>query len=152
MESKETGGPGAALAKGLSQLAKRAVTRLADMRERQALRNDFARWDASGELQAALEAMGLASGQVPSFIEGYPESLRLLPAMAERVGIDLEQVANPVLRQDMKRVCALCGARARCRRWLQSGKRDGYREFCANAEMLEDLRAEVWLPRFGPGM
>jgi Family of unknown function (DUF6455) len=129
------------LAATLARLAERTKTAFADLRERQALRNDFAMWEASGELDSALDAMGLARGQIPAFIAGYPEALRLLPAMAAQVGVDLAAVERPWLPQDMQRVCALCSAHGQCRRWLETaGDGDDYHAFCRNAPTFDELR------------
>jgi hypothetical protein len=35
--------------------------------------------------------------------------------------------------------CAECRARARCAQWLESGERDGYRDFCPNAAFFERI-------------
>ncbi|MEW6708007.1 MAG: DUF6455 family protein [Pseudomonadota bacterium] len=39
------------------------------------------------------------------------------------------------------RACAFCGAAAQCRRWLDEGHEpQGYRAFCANAELFDSQR------------
>ena len=39
------------------------------------------------------------------------------------------------------RQCVGCSARAQCRAWLDSGSRDGFDEFCANAGYVARMRA-----------
>ena len=38
------------------------------------------------------------------------------------------------------RRCVSCSARTQCRGWLESGKRDGFEEFCSNAGYISRMR------------
>ena len=38
------------------------------------------------------------------------------------------------------RRCVNCGAADTCGKWLETGKQDGYAEFCPNAEFIERLK------------
>ena len=39
------------------------------------------------------------------------------------------------------RQCVTCSARTQCRGWLDSGKREGFDEFCKNAGYVSRMRA-----------
>jgi len=67
------------------------------------------------------------------------EHTRLRRRMMDRLGIGRAEI-DPSLEWEMERACALCPAKARCRRWLQSGWVEGHRDFCPNAARFDATR------------
>lgn len=69
------------------------------------------------------------------------------PTLLARVlgtqGIDLLQATEGTEGREFAlavRRCTRCAGRDRCRGWLASGARDGYRAFCANTAFIESLK------------
>lgn len=127
----------------LARLVHQARTAIADAGERRALRRELADYAMTGNLDSLLAEAGLSRAQIEPLIKGYPEAPRLLEAMAERLGVEEEYKKDPTIQRDLQRTCSLCAAHGRCRRWLHSGRQDGYRDFCPNAELLDFLRRRV---------
>lgn len=116
---------------------------LTDMSQRAALREEFMELDRRGSLEPVLHDIGLTRPELLTMIGGYPVSGRLLPAMAERVGVDLNAVGIGT-RQALSRECALCHTRRACTRWLGNVAAEpcGYRKFCPNAPVFDAILAE----------
>ena len=100
--------------------------------------------DQKGELDGLLEAVGVTREQLQAFELSPLASAELLNRMIERVGLtgvewngDAWSFNIPQLR------CRTCASWRQCRRWLDSGAREGYREFCPNGELLDELRAKA---------
>ena len=77
---------------------------------------------------------------------GASERPVLLYAMLRRQGDDVARVATGSGSSDFALAvnqCLCCNAAARCRAWLDSGKRQGFEAFCANAGYVSRLRALV---------
>jgi len=75
---------------------------------------------------------------------GLPED-KVLPLgeMMLRQGVVLTPVWSGLGASGLARAarrCASCGAAQACREWLDSGKREGYEQFCANAAYIEQLK------------
>lgn len=137
MDSLETGPtpqPAHWLARVLAKATRKLRLALADMWERQAWRGQFDRWAQYRETDSVLEAFGLERGQIPLFIKGIPAAGRQLRRMIARTGARLGLAAPP--RQELLRVCALCGNQQRCQEWLDSGATTGFEEFCPNAAVF----------------
>lgn len=112
-----------------------------DLTRRAALRAEFADLDRRGGLDAVLADIGVTRAELARIIAGYPVAGRLLPAMARRLGIDIDALDAPA-RDALARGCASCAARRDCRRWLDNPSADGaaYRAFCANAQLFDRIR------------
>lgn len=99
----------------------------------------------SGELDGLLEVTGITREQLRVFELSPLASAELLSRMLERIGLtraDLQgedwAAHTPELR------CRSCSGWRQCRRWLDSEARDeGYREFCPNAELLDEVRSKA---------
>lgn len=66
-----------------------------------------------------------------------------LAEMLVRQGVAADGVWTPGAARQLAvaaRRCAACGATNACREWLDAGRRGGYEEFCANAELIERLK------------
>ena len=101
--------------------------------------------------------------QAPSVVESIANDLQLspadleelvrraptadeLPRLLEALGISAQDVARvePMVVQDMERVCALCESKRECDRDLASGaSAEHYQEYCPNASRIAQLR-ETW--------
>ena len=67
----------------------------------------------------------------------------LLGLMLERLGPSLPEAATRGMGYDYAiavRRCVSCGNEAICRKWLETGRQDGYAGFCPNAEFIERLK------------
>ena len=112
---------------------------VADFLARGALADDLADLERRGLLDALLGDLGLTHGELTRLVRGYPEAGRLLPAMARRLGIDIEAL-DPRTRYALQQNCALCTAHRRCRGFLATGGDDedmDRRAFCPNAALFD---------------
>jgi hypothetical protein len=83
--------------------------------------------------------------QAPSVARG-PHTADQMPRLLETLGISAQDVARvePMVVQDMERVCALCESKRECDRDLASGASAGhYQEYCLNAPRIAQLH-ETW--------
>jgi hypothetical protein len=67
----------------------------------------------------------------------------LLGQMLRRLGASLPDAATRGGGHDYAfavRRCVNCGEADTCRKWLETGKRDGHAEFCPNAVFIERLK------------
>jgi hypothetical protein len=67
----------------------------------------------------------------------------LLGLMLTRQGASIPDAATHGVGRDFAlavRRCISCGEADSCRKWLETGKQDGYAEFCPNAEFIERLK------------
>jgi len=111
-----------------------------DMEARSALRAQMADLDRRGGLDNVLTDLGISRPALESIIRGYPESGRLLPAMAKRLGLDITKL-DPRWRYNIQRNCAECQSQGRCRHWLATASAESteYRAFCPNAELFDPV-------------
>ena len=105
--------------------------------------------EGSGELDGLLEVLGVTREQLRLFELSPLASAELLRRMLDRVGLAGVDVRDddwssraPELR------CRTCDSWRACRRWLDSEAHDdGYRDFCPNAELLDELRLKAGMRR-----
>jgi len=114
-----------------------------DFLARSALREQVADLERRGGLDDVLNDIGISRPCLERIIRGYPEAGRLLPAMAKRLGADLDKL-DPTARYELGRTCGVCRSHRRCRRWLAtaSAASTDYRAFCANVELLDAALAK----------
>lgn len=105
----------------------------------------FRAWRRRSALSAALarledfqlDDLGIRRAEIPALVRASSVAPRLLQRMLAR--LQLEPALQP--RRQLVRTCMVCPAVSRCRVWLDRGGRaDGYREFCPNAALLDELR------------
>jgi len=75
-----------------------------------------------------------------------PNRADQMPRLLEALGISAQDVARvePMVVQDMERVCALCESKRECDRDLASGaSAEHYQEYCLNAPRIAQLH-ETW--------
>jgi len=139
----ETGQPSAASRGVVARLIGELRQIFSDIADRASLREEFADLDRRGSLDAVLDDIGLTRAELAKIIAGYPVSGRMLPVMAEHLGVDVEAL-DPHSRYQLGRSCALCQSRRTCRHWLENAAPgdEGYRKFCANAELFDAILAE----------
>ena len=127
-------------AKGNNLLA-RLRQFIADYWERGAFRAEIANLERRGCLDALLQDMGLSVAEMEQIVHGYPEAGRLMPAMAKRLGVDIEKL-DPRVLYALRQNCGLCAAHRRCRHWLRSTSvhTGGAASFCPNSELFETAR------------
>jgi hypothetical protein len=92
--------------------------------------------EAKSDLDRVLGEMGLSHDELVPYLRGHREGSRLRERMMARLGIARGGI-DPSLEREIERACALCPAKARCRRWLQYGWFEGHREFCPNAARFD---------------
>jgi hypothetical protein len=118
--------------------------RLAAGQRRRALCRELSTVDGGG-LRAVLLDLNLAESPQPTLVDGSGRSRVLLPAMLERVGPDGPALARrlPAVATDLRRVCAGCTVKGRCRRALEAGDSTlRCMTFCPNADTRDALRRE----------
>jgi hypothetical protein len=124
----------------MARLAQRARDAFDEMRQRHALRRELGDCDMRGGLDETLGEIGVSRAQIPALIKGAPRASHLLGRMAAWIGVDLQGMRDPALKRELQRVCSLCQSQGQCRHWLEGPKGSGYRDFCPNAETLDELR------------
>lgn len=121
---------------------------ISDAMSRSALRGELAALERNGSLDAVLADVGLDRLDLETMARGYPESERLLPAMAGRLGVELDGL-DARSKSALNRTCALCRAHRVCRRWLaaehdksEKSEKSERHVFCPNAELFDALLAK----------
>jgi Family of unknown function (DUF6455) len=133
-------------ANGVFALFGRCRSRLArvvgEVRDRAALRTEFAHLRDTGQLDRVLSDIGVDPSEVMLLIRNHPGSARRMAAMLRRLRIDVapEQL-NSVDMRAIQRTCLLCAASGKCERWLHSEGPEDPSYFCPNSEAFRDLVA-----------
>ncbi len=126
----------------LGRLLSRARGALRDMAARHALRQELLECDRSGVLDSILADLQMDRGELEPMIENYPLSSRLFGRMAARLGVD-PLCDGPQMRRAVQHTCAVCSHQRECRHWLDSGRTEGYEEFCPNADYWHALKERI---------
>lgn len=136
----------AATSSRLVALMNRCESRLArkvgEIRDRAALRAEFARLKQTGELERVLSDIGVDPAAISTLIQNHPGAPRRLAAMLRRLRI--EPTPQGLASTDMRaiqRTCLLCAASGKCDRWLASDGSEDPSRFCPNTEAFRDLLA-----------
>lgn len=126
------------------RLKQRWARMRADARLREELRYELRCLDEAGELDGALEQIGLSRAAIPELLRRYPGSVRRYGAMAARIGARPPSPrAGLVALVGSRRRCLFCSETARCDRWLESDARRGNEAFCPNAESFNALKTRT---------
>ncbi len=130
----------------LSALLERCSSRLklavSAVRDRAALRAEFAHLRETGQLDRVLGDIGVDPAEVPILIRNHPGSARRMAAMLRHLRIDVRpQAFNSTDMRAIQRTCLLCAASGKCERWLNSEGGDDPSHFCPNSEAFRDLVA-----------
>jgi hypothetical protein len=131
-------------ANGLFALISRCRSRLAraigEVRDRAALRVEFAHLRDTGHLDRVLGDIGVDPAEVSTLIENHPGAPRRLAAMLRRLRIEAApEGLNSVDMRAIQRTCLLCAASGKCDRWLNSESSGDPSHFCPNSEAFRDL-------------
>jgi uncharacterized protein DUF6455 len=125
---------------GLLALIGRVGRVIGEMRDRAALRAEFARLRDTGQLERVLGDIGVDPAELPTLIKNHPGAPRRLAAMLRHLRIDAtkEGKSSWELRA-IERTCSLCEAGAKCDRWLRSDGSEDPSHFCPNTQAFHDL-------------
>jgi uncharacterized protein DUF6455 len=111
--------------------------------ERQRLRYEITALDQRGQLDTVLRDVGASRSAVNAILRVHPRAPKRLSAMLQRLGISRQQLRESGVLRDVEMTCTLCEATGKCDHWLRSGKSEGYRGFCPNAQTFDTLREAV---------
>ena len=118
----------------------RLARTIGEMRDRAALRAEFAHLGHTGQLTRVLSDIGVDPTAVSTLIKNHPGAPRRLAAMLHRLRIDPtpQGLASTDMRA-IQRTCLLCAASGKCDRWLDSDDSEDSGHFCPNSEAFRDL-------------
>ena len=106
-------------------------------------REYIAELEASGDLDALLEALDMTRDQLRAFALSPLASNELLLRMLDRIGVPEEEFA-PSSLSAARQHCRACESWRLCRRWLTDASAGAETpEFCANAELFARMRSRV---------
>ena len=125
--------------KAIARPLGRALLAFADFRLRAAVRAQLNDLERRGSLNDFLKDIGITRPEMERSLRGYRNTSQLLPAMARRLGIDIEKLA-PASRYAIRETCSLCEVHRHCRRWVanSSTPTTAFREFCPNGARFDD--------------
>lgn len=87
-------------------------------------------------------ALGIQPSELASLTNKGVESTALLEKMLRALGVEPGKLAkaNPLIMQDLTRLCITCVARGHCERDLAAGTAaDNFRDYCPNTYTLDKL-------------
>jgi hypothetical protein len=101
--------------------------------------------EKTGDLEVLMEITGATREQLRATELSPLAALDLLHRMMERLGINPQEAAtqaDAMIKAQWR--CRLCTEWRECRHWLDTDASDVcFRDFCANADLLERLRARL---------
>jgi hypothetical protein len=89
--------------------------------------------------------IGISAEMLPILVARGPEAAAELPRLMHALSLDSDRIRHihATLMRDMSLTCSGCTAAVRCRHDLDQGRaRTHYREYCPNAEILQELQGE----------
>jgi hypothetical protein len=126
----------------LGRCRSRVVRAFDEMRQRAALRAEFAHLRDTGQLDRVLGDIGVEPTQIPTLIKNHPGAARRMTAMLRRLRIEpTPEAVNSVDIRAIQRTCLQCAASGKCDRWLHSQSSEHPSSFCPNSEAFRDLVA-----------
>jgi hypothetical protein len=100
----------------------------------------------SAEFDRIASDLRLSPADLTELVRHGPDAANELPRLLKALGIgeaDLARV-EPLVLQDMERVCALCGHKRECDRDLAAGtSAEHYEQYCLNAPTIAELGTEA---------
>lgn len=90
--------------------------------------------------------IGVPAEMLPILVARGRDAAKELPRLMNALSLDPDQIRqiHASLMRDMSLTCSGCTAAIRCRDDLDHGKASvDYREYCPNAETLQELRDET---------
>lgn len=127
---------------GLSALLERVTRAIGELRDRAALRAEFAHLRDTGQLDRVLSDIGVDPAEIPTLIKNHPGAPRRLAAMLRYLRIEATKEGRSSWEmRAIERTCSLCEAGAKCDRWLRSDGSEDPSHFCPNTQAFHDLVA-----------
>ena len=125
---------------GLAALLGRVTRVIGELRDRAALRAEFAHLRDTGQLDRVLSDIGVDPAEIPTLIKNHPGAPRRLAAMLRHLRIDATKDGRSSWEmRTIERTCSLCEAGAKCDRWLRSAGSEDPGHFCPNTQAFHDL-------------
>jgi hypothetical protein len=89
--------------------------------------------------------MNIQPRDLDILVRQSPHAADELPRLLALLGLDRELLAKtqPLVLQDMTRVCTLCQQKHRCNRDIAAGTSAHNPEYCLSASTIDDLKATV---------
>ncbi len=131
---------------GVLALIGRCTSRVArvigEVRDRAALRAEFAHLRETGQLDRVLTDIGVDPAELPTLIRNHPGAPRRLAAMLRYLRIEAtKEGRSSTEMRAIERTCSLCEASGKCDRWLRSDGSEDPSTFCPNTQAFHDLVA-----------
>ncbi len=114
----------------------------AEVRDRAALRAEFAHLGDDGQLDRVLNDLGIEASQLPTLFRNHPSASRRLAVMLRYLRVEATKEGGKSWQmRAIERTCSLCDASGKCDRWLVSDRTDDPSQFCPNSEAFRELVA-----------
>lgn len=131
---------------GLLGLIERCTTLVAraigEVRDRAALRAEFAHLRETGQLERVLSDIGVDPAELPTLIKNHPGAPGRLAAMLRHLRIEATKDGRGSFEmRAIERTCSLCETSGKCDRWLRSNGSEDPSTFCPNTQAFHDLVA-----------
>jgi hypothetical protein len=100
----------------------------------------------TAEFDRIANDLRLSPADLNELVRHGPGAANELPKLLKALGISQEDLARiePLVLQDMERVCALCGHKRECDRDLAAGtSAEHYEQYCLNAPTIAELGTEA---------
>ena len=115
---------------------------IGEIRDRAALRAEFAHLRDTGQLERVLSDIGVDPAELPTLIRNHPGAPRRLAAMLRHLRIEATKEGRSGFEmRAIERTCSLCEAGGKCDRWLRSDGSEDPSTFCPNTQAFHDLIA-----------
>ncbi len=96
----------------------------------------------TAEFDRIASDLRLSPADLNELVRHGPDAANELPKLLKALGISQEDLTRvePLVLQDMERVCALCGHKRECDRDLAAGtSAEHYEQYCLNAPTIAEL-------------
>ena len=124
----------------IARCRSRLARKIGEIRDRAALRAEFAHLRQAGQLDRVLSDIGVDPSAVSALIQNHPGAPRRLAAMLRRLRIEpTPQGLGSTEMRVIERTCLLCAVSGKCDRWLESDRAEDPSHFCPNAGAFRDL-------------
>ena len=109
-------------------------------RSRRLARAEVEALDKAGVLDEVLHEFSMSRADIDDIVNVDPESPHRLDQMLNRLGLSENWQSSSALGHDVSRVCQRCPNTGACDHWLKGSAKEGYEDFCPNAETFRALR------------
>ncbi|HLJ19525.1 MAG TPA: DUF6455 family protein [Stellaceae bacterium] len=126
----------------IGQCTSRVARAIGEIRDRAALRAEFAHLKDSGQLERVLSDIGVDPAELPTLIRNHPGAPGRLAAMLRHLRIEATKEGRSSFEmRTIERTCSLCEASAKCDHWLRTDGSEDPSTFCPNTQAFHDLIA-----------